>query len=239
MKTDYKINKKTETVILTGAGISTDSGLKTFRGSNGYWKEYDVKELARYEAFQKNPELIWEFYKKRIEKVKKAEPNKAHKSLFEMEKILGENFCIITQNVDDLHQRAGNKRVFQMHGNILKAGCIECKKKFKLDKIDLKQDIPLCPLCKSKLRPDVVWFGEIPRFMDEIKNKLNRVNLLIVVGTSGTVYPAASFVQIAKRNKADVICINLDKPDNYRFIDEFHPGKAEEILPKLADKWLS
>jgi len=239
MITGYKIEKNDNVVILTGAGVSAESGLNTFRGKNGYWEKYDVTELATYESFKNNPELVWKFYRTRIRKVLHAEPNIAHKTLSRMEYYYKDTFTLITQNVDDLHRRAGSRNIYKMHGDILKTKCIKCQSIYSVSEIELDRKIPLCNSCRGKLRPDVVWFGETPKSVEKIQKSLMTADYLILIGTSGTVYPAASFVHIAKKNNARIIGINLEKPDNYRYIDEFHQGKAGELLPKLVNTWIS
>ncbi len=239
MISEYNPEKNDNVVILTGAGISAESGLNTFRGAGGFWKKYDVTDLATFEAFRKKPELVWKFYKMRIKNVLDVKPSDAHVALYKLEQYYGDNFTLITQNVDDLHRRAGNENIYKIHGDILKTKCIKCRTSYKVSEIDLDIKIPLCRECGEKLRPDVVWFGETPRYIDKVQKKLSTANYFIVIGTSGTVYPAASFVHIVKRNSAKVIGINLEKPDNYRYIDEFHKNKAGEILPELVNEWVS
>jgi NAD-dependent deacetylase len=223
-------------LVLTGAGISAESGIRTFRDSGGLWEEHRVEDVASPQGFQKNPKLVWDFYKERFKNSLSVNPNSAHEALKRMEDALGENFHLITQNVDGLHIRAGNRRVYEMHGSLKNCFCVSCRTRYELDEIDLSQDVPLCMKCKALLRPDIVWFGEIPYYLYEIEDKLKNCDVFIVVGTSGTVYPAAGFVMTAKLFGAKTIAVNLDRPDNLGFIDEFLQGKSGDLVPPLVEK---
>ncbi|MDD5535925.1 MAG: NAD-dependent deacylase [Candidatus Cloacimonetes bacterium] len=223
-------------LVLTGAGISAESGIRTFRDSGGLWEEHRVEDVASPQGFQKNPKLVWDFYKERFKNSLSVNPNSAHQALKRMEDALGENFHLITQNVDGLHIKAGNRRVYEMHGSLKNCFCVSCRTRYELDEIDLSQDVPLCMKCKALLRPDIVWFGEIPYYLYEIEDKLKNCDVFIVVGTSGTVYPAAGFVMTAKLFGAKTIAVNLDRPDNLGFIDEFLQGKSGELVPPLVEK---
>lgn len=223
-------------LVLTGAGISAESGIRTFRDSGGLWEEHRVEDVASPQGFQKNPKLVWDFYKERFKNSLSVNPNSAHQALKRMEDALGENFHLITQNVDGLHIRAGNRRVYEMHGSLKNCFCVSCRTRYELDEIDLSQDVPHCMKCKALLRPDIVWFGEIPYYLYEIEDKLKNCDVFIVVGTSGTVYPAAGFVMTAKLFGAKTIAVNLDRPDNLGFIDEFLQGKSGDLVPPLVEK---
>jgi NAD-dependent deacetylase len=223
-------------LVLTGAGISAESGIRTFRDSGGLWEEHRVEDVASPQGFQKNPKLVWDFYKERFKNSISVNPNSAHEALKRMEDALGENFHLITQNVDGLHIKAGNRRVYEMHGSLKNCFCVSCRTRYELDEIDLSQDVPLCMKCKALLRPDIVWFGEIPYYLYEIEDKLKNCDVFIVVGTSGTVYPAAGFVMTAKLFGAKTIAVNLDRPDNLGFIDEFLQGKSGDLVPPLVEK---
>ncbi len=223
-------------LVLTGAGISAESGIRTFRDSGGLWEEHRVEDVASPQGFQKNPKLVWDFYKERFKNSLSVNPNSAHEALKRMEDALGENFHLITQNVDGLHIKAGNRRVYEMHGSLKNCFCVSCRTRYELDEIDLSQDVPLCMKCKALLRPDIVWFGEIPYYLYEIEDKLKNCDVFIVVGTSGTVYPAAGFVMTAKLFGAKTIAVNLDRPDNLGFIDEFLQGKSGDLVPPLVEK---
>ncbi len=192
--------------VLTGAGISTESSIASFRGQNGLWKNYRPEELATPQAFAKNPELVWEWYALRINTVLKAKPNKAHYLLADLEKT--RKLTIASQNVDQLHQRAGSKNVLELHGNISHSRCLQCANLDKL-KIDFKHP-PKCSKCNENTRPNVVWFGEsLPQntFQKAIQAFQN-CDLAMVIGTSGVVEPAASLANLAKSKGAFVLEIN-------------------------------
>ncbi len=222
-------------VILTGAGISAESGIRTFRDSGGLWEEHRVEDVASPEAFAANPKEVWSFYKKRYEQSLEAQPNLGHLALKKMEDALQDHFYLITQNVDEIHSRAGSKRIYEMHGRLGSCFCTACRTRYNLKDIDLRAEIPNCEKCGAPLRPDIVWFGEVPYYLYEIEELLKKCDVFMIVGTSGSVYPAAGFVMTAKLFGAHTIAINLEKPDNHSFIDEFHMGKAGEILPSLVD----
>lgn len=232
-----QISTHTKVVVLTGAGISAESGIKTFRDSGGLWENHKIEEVATPKAFLTNPELVWDFYKQRYLNASEAVPNPGHLALAEMEKILGNSFHLITQNIDGLHSKAGNKNVYEMHGSTNKCFCTKCKQSFLLSEINLEEKVPLCKLCGGALRPDIVWFGEIPYHLDIIEKLILKCNLFIVIGTSGVVYPAAGFVLAAKYRGALTIGINLEKPDNVRHFDYFYTGKSGDLLPELVKQW--
>jgi len=228
------MNKDDFIVVLTGAGISAESGVKTFRDNDGLWENHRVEDVATPEAFQRDPVLVWRFYKQRYFQSLEVQPNAGHLALAELEKHFGDRYLLITQNVDGLHTRAGSQRVLEMHGRLLTCFCVGCKANFKMSDVDLNPDIPICPACGDSLRPDIVWFGEMPYFLDEIYMALTKVTLFMSIGTSGMVYPASYFIAMAQKNKAKTIGVNYDKPENNMYIDEFHQGKAGEILPCLV-----
>jgi len=238
METKFRFNRDDKVVVLTGAGISAESGLKTFRDNDGLWENHNVEDVATPEGFRRNSKMVWRFYKERYYQSLKAKPNPGHYAIERLEEFLGDNFILITQNVDGLHSLAGDKRVWEMHGSLQSCFCTKCGTNYPIKDIDLNPDIPLCPKCGSALRPDIVWFGEIPYYMNEIDAVLKTVNYFIVAGTSGTVQPAASLVYLAKMNGAKTIGVNLLPPENLLFLDEFHQGKTGEILPKLVEKWI-
>jgi len=236
--TRYHFTKDTKVVILTGAGISAESGLRTFRDNDGLWEEYRIEDVCTPMAFKRNPVLVWQFYKLRYHQLSNVIPNKGHEALVSLEQYLGDNFTLITQNVDQLHQKAGSKRVIEMHGRLTMGFCTRCHAEFNLVDVDLSKDIPICSQCGGVLRPDIVWFGEIPYQMELIEDKLVNADYFLVIGSSGVVYPAAGFLQIAKQLNIPTIGVNLDAPDNVQQIDEFHQGKSGEILPKLVNLWI-
>ncbi|MBS3741354.1 MAG: NAD-dependent deacylase [Candidatus Cloacimonetes bacterium] len=224
--------------ILTGAGISAESGLKTFRGTDGLWRNHRVEEVASPKAFQKDPALVWDFYKERYKKLQNVQPNKAHLALKLMEDYLKENFTLITQNVDGLHSIAGNKHLYEMHGNLRECFCMSCNYKNTLKNIDPAARVPQCPKCGDNLRPNVVWFGEFPYHLEEIKEAIKNSDYFIIIGTSGVIYPAADFLRLAKNFRVTTLGLNLEKPSNVSFIDHFYSGKAAEELPKLVNEWI-
>ena len=215
-------------VVLTGAGISAESGIKTFRDADGLWENEPVQLVATPEGFESNPKRVIKFYDERRNSLKSAEPNAAHYAIAELEDKLGDDFLLITQNVDDLHQRAGSKRIISMHGELLKVRCLGQQEHI----MRCTESQPeKCPECGAKMRPHIVWFGEIPFEMDRIQKALAKCNLFAYIGTSGVVYPAAGFKQIAKQFGARVACLNLESVDG-GYTDEFIQGKATDIVPK-------
>ncbi|HNT52436.1 MAG TPA: NAD-dependent deacylase [Candidatus Syntrophosphaera sp.] len=232
-----KIRPETRLLVLTGAGVSAESGIRTFRDHGGLWDNHRVEDVATPEAFARDPLLVWNFYKERWRKTLAARPNAAHLALVALEQRLQDNFHLITQNVDNLHREAGSRRLLEMHGSLHSCFCTGCDARYALADIDLEQDLPLCPSCDEPLRPDVVWFGEIPYHLEQIDHLLKNCDVFLLVGTSGAVYPAAGFVMTAKYLGAHTMAVNLEPPGNSQFVDEFHPGKAGEILPRLLREW--
>ncbi len=232
-----KIKDHSRVLVLTGAGISAESGISTFRDSAGLWEKHRIEDVATPEAFRKDPALVWSFYKQRYAQAESVEPNAGHIALAELESRISDRFNLITQNVDGLHGRAGSKKVYEMHGSLNRCYCTDCRAHFNLAEIDLFEDVPHCPKCEFMLRPDIVWFGEIPYYLYEIENMLKNCDIFMIVGSSGVVYPAAGFVMTAKYFGATTIAVNLDLPDNSSLIDEFIQGKAGEILPGILPLW--
>ncbi|MCL2659665.1 MAG: NAD-dependent deacylase [Acidobacteriaceae bacterium] len=220
--------------VLTGAGISAESGLATFRGSGGLWNGYRVEEVATPEAWQRDPLLVWRFYSMRRRDALAAQPNAAHLALARYEQQVGERFYLCTQNVDDLHERAGSVRVHHMHGTLFQSRCTRCERVFP-DKTfyESATELPSCSSCGAAVRPHIVWFGEIPLDMDAIDRQLNRATVLLVVGTSGSVYPAAGFVHIARQRGARTIYIGPEEPLNTGAFDQILLGPATEALAAL------
>ena len=223
-------------IALTGAGISSESGIPTFRGQEGLWKKYKVDELATLDAFKKNPKLVWQWYSWRISVVLSAKPNPAHYSLAYLEKI-GILKTLITQNVDDLHERAGSKNLIKLHGDILTVKCPSCGYEHKIWKPP-KIIPPKCPRCRAIMRPGVIWFGEI--IPQDIINKAlieaEKADVILVIGTSGVVMPAGAIPEIIKRNEGKVIEINIDKTIISSIADIYIRGKAGEVLPKIVEE---
>lgn len=220
--------------VLTGAGISAESGLATFRGSGGLWNGHRVEEVATPEAWMANPELVWRFYSMRRRDAMAAAPNAAHYALAAVEKQLGDRFYLCTQNVDDLHERAGSRRLHHMHGTLFASRCVRCNQPFDDRSLYESADtLPVCADCGHAVRPHIVWFGEMPLDMDGIYRQLDRATILLVVGTSGSVYPAAGFVQIARRNGVRTLYIGPEKPLNAPSFNQIVLGTATEALPRL------
>lgn len=222
-------------VVFTGAGISAESGVPTFRGENGLWKKFRPEELANFNAFIQNPSLVWEWYKYRKQLISNIKPNPGHFAIAELEKHC-ENFALITQNIDNLHRRAGNKNIFELHGNIERNYCIGCHKWYSNEEIMACTDVPKCS-CGELIRPDVVWFGEIlPE--DQWNNSVKaaeQAEIFFAVGTSAVVYPAASLPLIAKKAGAYLVEVNIEPTELSDKVDELLLGKSGEILPKLID----
>ena len=224
--------------VLTGAGISAESGLPTFRGVNGIWRGYRVEDVATPEAFAADPALVWQFYSERRKRHESVKPNPAHFALAELERSLSDRFFLCTQNVDSLHELGGSQRVVHMHGRIMQSRCStgHCGTA-PFDDRSLYQsweEIPKCRMCGAPIRPHICWFGEVPFHMDLILHQLESATVLLTVGTSGVVEPAASFVRMARRNRARTIYVGPEEPSNSAFFDEVLLGKAGEILPELA-----
>jgi NAD-dependent deacetylase len=217
--------------VLTGAGISAESGVRTFRDANGLWYEHRVEDVATPEAFERDPRLVWRFYSERRRQLSGVRPNRAHLALAELQKKTQLFLC--TQNVDPLHELAGSLQVLHMHGEIAKTRCTRCDRAPFADVAEYLGELPRCD-CGSLLRPHVVWFGEIPLALDEISEALNLCETFITVGSSGAVHPAAGFVAHLRRtSEARRIYVGLESPDNARYFHEVHLGKAGEILPGL------
>ena len=226
--------------VLTGSGISAESGLATFRGSGGLWNGYRVEEVATPEAWHANPELVWGFYSMRRRDALSAEPNAAHLALSEIEQNLGDRFYLCTQNVDDLHERAGSRRIHHMHGTLFKSRCERCNEPFPdQDLYETAANLPHCPECGTLIRPHIVWFGEEPLDMEHIYAELNKATTLLVVGTSGSVYPAAGFVHVARRLSIQTIYIGPEEPLNVDAFDEVLLGTATKALPLFLQPGIS
>jgi NAD-dependent deacetylase len=221
-------------VVLTGAGISAESGVPTFRGKDGLWKKFKPEELATFDAFISNPKLVWEWYEYRRKLISEVKPNPGHHSLVKMEDYF-EYFHLITQNVDGLHQKAGSRNVIELHGNIKRNKCIKCGRKYEGLELPSGEILPKCR-CGGMLRPDVVWFGEmLPA--DAINNAFKVSSLCDVffsVGTSAVVYPAAHLPVVAKQGGAYLVEINIERTELSDLADEVFLGKAGEIMPEIA-----
>ena len=227
--------------VLTGAGVSAESGLGTFRDAAGLWTEYDLNEVATPEGFARDPAKVQAFYSARRRNLVGAAPNPAHLALALMESSLeaaGGSLFLCTQNVDDLHEQAGARRVIHMHGELNRSRCARCEAGFPDD--DALTLERACPRCgrTGTLRPDVVWFGELPRRLDEIYAALDAADLFAAVGTSGSVYPAAGFVAEARAQGVRTCELNLEPSDNGWMFDERRHGPAGVIVPRWVDALL-
>ncbi len=227
--------------VLTDAGVSAESGLGTFRDKGGIWSRFDPLKLATPEAFAHDPDQVHAFYNARRANLITAEPNEAHRALARLEAGLKQrrgDLFLCTQNIDDLHERAGSERVIHMHGELLKARCLRCEAVVPWRE-DLTVEVP-CPACGQVggLRPHVVWFGEMPLEMDTIYDALEQADLFVAIGTSGSVYPAAGFVTEARGRGIRTCEINLEPSDNARQFDETAYGPASEAVPKWIDRLL-
>lgn len=225
-------------VILTGAGISAESGLRTFRAEDGLWEDHRVEDVATPQAFRRDPHLVQRFYDERRAGIRSAHPNAAHHALALLDREWEGELLIVTQNIDDLHERAGASRVLHMHGEALSVWCLACDARHKWDGTLL--DGPPCPACgEAALRPDIVWFGEMPYRMDAIFAALSRADLFVSIGTSGAVYPAAGFVQQAKSHRAQTLELNLERSQGSHWFDESRLGPASALVPEWVGEMLA
>ncbi len=244
------MNRVRSIVVLTGAGISAESGIKTFRADDGLWENHRVEDVATPEAFERDPWLVQKFYNERrrpllsnsvpVENSQEQEvfPNQAHKALAKLEAEFDGDFLLVTQNIDNLHEQGGSKNIMHMHGEVLKMRCKSTGKVF-----DCFNDIQVADLCDccgeaNNLRPHIVWFGEMPLYMDEIALAISNCDLFISIGTSGNVYPAAGFVQMANQAGAQTIEINLEESLVASNFDQAVYGKAGEVLPVWVNEFL-
>ena len=225
-------------VVLTGAGISAESGLATFRAADGLWEGHRVEDVATPGAFVADPHLVHSFYDARRANLDTVEPNAAHLALARLDAEWSGDLLLVTQNVDDLHERAGSKRLLHMHGELNSAWCLACDERSPSPKTLL--DFPPCPRCgMQRLRPDIVWFGEMPYDMERIEAALQDCDLFVSIGTSGAVYPAAGFVQTARYCGAHCLEINLEPSQGSVFFHESRIGKAGEQVPAWVTEMLA
>lgn len=225
-------------VILTGAGLSAESGLSTFRDKGGIWSKHRIEDVATPEAFSRDPESVLEFYNTRRKSAAGVKPNAAHVALARLEKEYPGEVLTVTQNIDPLHEMAGTKRLIHMHGEICKKLCAHCGTRETWED-DLSTEL-VCQTCKKSggMRPDVVWFGEMPYQMEEIAVALSACDLFISIGTSGTVYPAAGFVMEARNAGAHTVELNLEPSEGASLFAKAIHGKATEIVPAFVDELL-
>jgi NAD-dependent deacetylase len=235
------IDEQTRVLVLTGAGISAESGLATFRGAGGLWEGHPVEQVASPAGFAADPELVWRFYSLRRRDAAAAAPNAAHRALAALERRLGDRFLLATQNVDGLHLRAGSERVVEIHGSLWRTRCSRClRPPFADASYPVEPPLPRCP-CGALLRPDIVWFGEllrvadterVDRFMQAAERSGGRF-VFLAVGTSGNVYPAAAYVDAARWHGAETWLANLDPAENAGRFDHVVERPAGTVLPRL------
>jgi len=228
-------------VVLSGAGLSAESGIATFRDQDGLWENHSVDDVATLAGFTEDPALVYSFYNQRRRELQTVEPNAAHIALAKLEKERGADFLHVTQNIDDLCERAGANKVLHMHGELTKCRCLFCA---EVVTWTCDADIDsVCPKCGFKsewgaMRPHVVWFGEMPMRMKEIENALRCCDLFVAIGTSGKVYPAAGFVQIAKEANAKTLLLNKEPPLGENLFDKTIVGNATEIVPEWVGEFI-
>lgn len=230
-----KLKNAKKVLFFTGAGISAESGISTFRGKEGIWNKLRPEELANFNSFLKNPKLVWEWYQMRRDIVHKSDPNKGHFAIAEMEKYF-QSVTVVTQNVDNLHRRAGSNTVFELHGNIEKNYCIDCNKRYDYVNFEDSNESPKCK-CGGLIRPDIVWFGEmLPEDQYSASEKAAKeCDILFAVGTSAVVYPAAYIPMIAKENRKYLVEVNIEQTEMSRIADLVLLGKSGEILPEIVE----
>jgi NAD-dependent deacetylase len=225
-------------VVLTGAGISAESGVPTFRTADGYWSRYRPEDLATPEAFASYPQLVWQWYLSRRQTIAQANPNPGHYALVEIANLLDSRFTLITQNVDGLHQRAGSRHLMELHGNIFTNRCSNCSRRFSDDVLDFQNLPPVCPACHGAVRPDVVWFGEslnISTIEDSFSHS-REASLFLSIGTSLVVHPAASLPLVAAENGAFLIEINPEPTPLSKEANLSLRAPAAQVLPRLVGK---
>ena len=228
----------TNLVILTGAGISAESGISTFRDDGGLWAKHRIEDVATPEGFARDPELVVNFYNERRAQAASVAPNTAHKALANLEAQHQGDLLLVTQNVDDLHERGGNAHVLHMHGALNSALCASCDHRWPAPMRMLVADS--CPNCSAPMaRPDIVWFGEMPYQMDRIERALSKADIFVAIGTSGNVYPAAGFVEMASHYGAHTIELNLEPSAVVSQFDETRFGKASETVPQWVSEILN
>ena len=235
-----QISPSDRVFILTGAGISAESGIPTFRGVGGLWNTYRIEELANPQAWARDPELVWRFYSWRRKMAAPCEPHAAHRALATLERQIGDRFFLCTQNVDDLHERAGSRRLVHMHGELFKSRCESCDCKPFDDRHESESvdAIPRCE-CGGRIRPHICWFGEVPFEMERIAAELERCTVFGVIGTSGVVYPAAGFIHAINQRHVRgepavrTFYVGPEEPENALAFEQVFIGKAGEVLPEI------
>ena len=231
-----KLKKAKSIVFFTGAGISAESGIPTFRGKDGIWNKLKPEELASFDAFMRNPEMVWEWYQYRRKIINDSMPNPGHSAIAEMEKYFDE-VTVVTQNVDNLHRRAGSTNILELHGNIERNYCVDCRTEYYSPDLSSETKVPTCKMCGGLVRPDVVWFGEmLPQdvFINAEK-KAGESDICFIAGTSAVVYPAAYIPMSAKEGGSYLVEINIEPTEISRAVDYSIFGKSGEILPKVLE----
>ncbi|WP_434360783.1 NAD-dependent protein deacylase [Parasalinivibrio latis] len=226
-------------VILTGAGISAESGIRTFRDQDGLWENHHVEDVATPEGYARNPELVQQFYNDRRKQLHGAEPNAAHNALAKLERESEGSVLIVTQNIDNLHEKAGSENIIHMHGELLKARCGTTNQAIDWDGDITEVDLCHCCQMPTQMRPHVVWFGEMPLGMDRIHEALNKADLFISIGTSGAVYPAAGFVHEAAMHGAHTVELNLEPSAVESEFEEKRYGRASSLVPEFVEEILA
>ncbi|HEX8438648.1 NAD-dependent deacylase [Archangium sp.] len=235
-----RIDGNTRLLVMTGAGVSAESGIPTFRGSDGLWENHPVEQVASPEGFHADPALVWRFYSQRRTGARPCVPNPGHLAIAEWEQMLGDRFLLATQNVDGLHRLAGNQRLVELHGNLFTTRCTRCERPPFEDRLAYPEGtVPLCGQCGGRLRPNIVWFGEPldSRDLLQVGDFLRRDDTRLVfmaVGTSGAVWPAAGFVDTARKSGGETWLVNAEPAENTGRFHHFIQGRSGEVLPKLV-----
>jgi len=235
------VSKYKRIVVLTGAGVSAESGIQTFRAKDGLWEKYKLDDVATLDGYKRDPELVLDFYNQRRKDFCSGnkKPNAAHYALAELEDKFDGELLLVTQNIDNLHEQAGSKNIIHMHGELLKVRCAKTNQVIPWTTSLTSNDLCTCCQYPLPLRPHIVWFGEMPLGLDIIYHHLSQADLFIAIGTSGTVYPAAGFVEEVQSVGADSIEINLEPSDVHSHFDTVQQGKATQLVPELVKKLLA
>jgi NAD-dependent deacetylase len=232
------VNALRNIVILTGAGVSAESGLRTFRAADGLWEDHRIEDVCTPEAYRRDPALVQRFYDERRAKAAAVAPNAAHEALARLETGWDGEFLLVTQNVDALHERAGSRRLIHMHGALDSGWCLACDERFAwAGPMGLAARCPSCAV-EGQVRPDIVWFGEMPYEMDAIDAAIRDCDLFVSIGTSGAVYPAAGFVQTARYAGARTVELNLEPSLGSLYFDERRYGAASAVVPEWVEEML-
>ena len=232
-----KLRNCSKAVVLTGAGISAESGVPTFRGKEGLWGKFKPEQLASMDAFMSSPKIVWEWYNWRRDLIAKVKPNAGHAALVNLENLIDE-FTLVTQNVDNLHVLAGSKSILELHGNIFRNKCMDCNALYE-EEGDINPDkIPACTQCNGKIRPDIVWFGEMldSDIINTAFQRAEEAELFFAIGTSALVHPAASLLVVAKQHGAILIEINVERTALSDIVDYHFEGKSGQFLPELVEQ---